>query len=315
VVHRTAGKVVSRQTRGIMAQVQAFAEEATRAVELLVHLAEEHEHMHETISELAGHVEAAVERVARIDRARLDSPASLADLRRRVEALEAVEARQGFRPWFSGERFEERFRGSRPELLDRYRDLAARLQGCGPVLDIGFGRAELLELLGELGVEARGVEIDGALVAAARARGFDVAAGTATDTLLAEDDGALGGIALIQVVEHLAAQELLEVVLLARDKLRPGGKLIMETVNPGSLYVFAHSFYIDPTHTRPIHHAYLDFLCREAGFTTVETEWRSNPPDQDRLQPADGRPDLDGNLARLNGLLWSAGDYAVVATR
>src|ERR1019366_1512244 len=98
---------------------------------------------------------------------------------------------------------------------------------------------------------------------------LDVGVGAAAETLMAEADSALGGIVLIQVVEHLPAQELVELVMLARDKLRPGGKLIMETVNPGSLYVFANAFYIDPTHSRPIHPAYLEFLCREAGFTAV----------------------------------------------
>ena len=264
---------------------------------------------------LAARLNAALDLLSRLERAPSAPEASLADLQTRIERLEATEARREFRPWFSNEHFEDRFRGSRTEIVDRYRGLALRLQGCDPVLDIGFGRGELLELLGELGVAARGVEIDPVLVSAGRARGLDVATGTATGTLVAEADGGLGGIVLIQVVEHLAAQELLEVILLARDKLRAGGKLVMETVNPGSLYVFAHSFYIDPTHSRPIHQGYLDFLCREAGFASVETEWRSTPPETDRLEEIEGHPDLNANIARLNGLLWAPGDYAVIATR
>ena len=56
----------------------------------------------------------------------------------------------------------------------RYHDLAERFVGCDPVLDIGFGRGEMLELLEELGVEARGVESDPVLVKQTAERGFDV---------------------------------------------------------------------------------------------------------------------------------------------
>ena len=65
--------------------------------------------------------------------------------------------------------------------------------------------------------------------------------------------------------------------------MRPGGKVVIETVNPQSLYVFARSFYLDPTHVRPVHPAYLEFLFREAGFAEVEIDWRNPPPDTDQL--------------------------------
>ena len=210
VVHRTTAKVVSRQTSGIMEQTQAFAEEATRVLELLTELVEDHAvRVH---PELLERMDAALERVARTERAALGPDASVADLQRRIERLEAAEARRGFRPWFANERFEEQFRGSRAELLDRYRDLAARLQGCGPVLDIGFGRGELLELLGEIGVTARGVEIDPALVEAGRARGLDVGIGAAEaprGTLIhhyvVDDDGIVQTANLIIATGHNAS--------------------------------------------------------------------------------------------------------------
>ena len=58
---------------------------------------------------------------------RVELPGMFVLRQRRLERLEATEARRGFRPWWSNDRFEERFRGSRPDLLERYRDLAARL--------------------------------------------------------------------------------------------------------------------------------------------------------------------------------------------
>ena len=98
----------------------------------------------------------------------------LAVIERRLHAAAAHPAPPAFDPWFESDRFEAAFRGSRADLIVRYRDLAARLDGCGPVLDMGFGRGELLELLGDLGVEARGVETDPSLVKQAAEAGLDV---------------------------------------------------------------------------------------------------------------------------------------------
>lgn len=44
---------------------------------------------------------------------------------------------------------------------------------------------------------------------------------------------------MLHVVEHLSVNELMELVLLAYDRLAVGGTLVMETPNPQSLYVFA----------------------------------------------------------------------------
>jgi 2-polyprenyl-3-methyl-5-hydroxy-6-metoxy-1,4-benzoquinol methylase len=311
-LHRAAGKVVTRQTQGIMQQVGAFGQQLTKVIDDLLLLLEDHRVQHQ---EVAARLDAVMDRLARFERASLGPHGDVDDLRRRVEVLERAEARRGFQPWFNSEHFEDRFRGKRDELLARYRDLAEHLRGCAPVLDIGCGRCEFLELLRDVGVDARGIEIDPELVKAAKQQGFDVALGDAIGTLSTLEDNSLGGIVLIQVVEHLAAQELLELITLAVDKLRQGGRLVMETVNPQSLYVFAHSFYLDPTHSRPIHPAYLEFLCREVGFSSLIVDWRSPPPEGDRLSGLDEPDPMQENIDRLNRLLFGPGDYAIIATR
>ena len=106
---------------------------------------------------------------------------------------------------------------------------------------------------------------------------------------------------------------------LARDKLRSKGRIVVETVNPQSLYVFAHSLHLDPTHKAVVHPAYLSFLFREAGFAEVEMEWRSPPPEDEVLEDVPGGGELEkhlnANLARLNQLLFAPQDYALVVTR
>ncbi|HMC53321.1 MAG TPA: hypothetical protein VKI64_11220, partial [Acidimicrobiales bacterium] len=97
------------------------------------------------------------------------------------------------------------------------------------------------------------------------------------------------------------------------------GRIVVETVNPQSLYVFAHSLHLDPTHKAVVHPAYLSFLFREAGFAEVEMEWRSPPPEDEVLEDVPGGGELEkhlnANLARLNQLLFAPQDYALVVTR
>ena len=306
-LHKALAKAQSRQVVGILEQMREFADgviEVFDAVSAAIESGTSHVHL-----DLVSQIDAALERVAGFERAPLDSAAALADLRRRVEELEEAERLRAFEPWYRNDRFEAEFRGTRAELLAHYRDLAARFTDKAPVLDIGCGRGEFLELLRELDVDARGIELDPELVEDCQRRGLDAKTGDGIAELKALPDESLGGIVLIQVVEHLPQREVADLALVAFDKLRPGGRIICETVNPQSLYVFAHSFYVDPTHVRPVHPAYLAFLFNEAGFTRVEIDWRSPPPEDDVLA------ETDDNAARLNRLLFAPQDFALVATK
>ncbi|HET6794992.1 MAG TPA: methyltransferase domain-containing protein [Acidimicrobiales bacterium] len=309
--HKALGRLLHRQSQGILEQVQRLAFALQDAIQELAHAVRQpNTHIH---PDLVGQVDALQERLAALERTPVDSHAAVADLGRRVERLEKVEATRRFRPPFAAADFEARFRGERGELKERYRDLAARLDGCSPVLDFGCGRGEFIELLLELGVDARGVELDRQLVAAAVEEGLPVTEGDGLEELAAVPDGSLGGLSLIQVVEHLTPQQVVNLVSLAFDKLRPDGRVVIETVNPQSLYVFARAFYVDPTHDRPVHPAYLTFLFEQAGFG-VQIEWRSPPPDDERLQLV-GHAVTDANVERLNRLLFAPQDYALVAIR
>ena len=322
-MHRTVGKAVSRQTAGILEQMHRFAE-AVRDVlrEMAVVIEHPNAHVH---AELLGQVDALMERFADLDRTPQDGISALADVRSRLEKLEKAEAARRFAPWFGAATFEDQFRGSAEDLRDRYQDLATRLAGAGPVVDLGCGRGEFVELLVGMGVEAKGIEIDRALVEAGREAGLPLEYGDAVSWLAAEPDGSLGGISMIQVIEHLTAKDRTEVIRLAAEKLRPGGRILVETLNPQSLYIFARAFYADPTHDTPVHPAYLEFLLKEAGFSEIGIEWRSPPPDGEPLRPvstsaADDDPDglvaqINANIERVNAILFGPQDYAILAVR
>ena len=191
--------------------------------------------------------------------------------------------------------------------------------GLSPVVDLGCGRGEFLDLLIEEGVDAIGVEVDPRLVQALCDRGLRVDHVDAITWLRRCEDASLGGISMIQVIEHLTPQEVVDVVVLAREKVRPGGKIVIETLNPQSLYIFARAFYADPTHTNPIHPAYLAFLFNEAGFEDVRLDWRSPPASDEVLEavPDDGDDAriTNANIERLNALLFAPQDYALIAVR
>jgi len=241
----------------------------------------------------------------------------LADVRTVIARKANVEV---WNPPYSAEAFQGAFRGTREEIADRYRALAGEFVGFDPVVDLGCGRGEFLELMLELGVSASGVDADAELMEMLRQAGLDVEAGDAGGFLRRLENHSLGGVSMIQVIEHLSIQQAAEVASLTADKLRPGGKLVIETVNPRSLNVYTNAFYVDPTHLRPVHPSYLMFLLREVGFSAAEIRWRSPTPEEERLETVDeGSPDLNEqlnrNFARLNDLLFGYQDYAVIALR
>ena len=216
--------------------------------------------------------------------------------------------------------FERRFRGD-PEavaaaLAERYLDL---LVANPPVVDIGCGRAELVEMLARRGVEAIGVDTDPSMVAEARDRGLDVRQVDGNSFLRSREPGSLGAIIATHLVEHLEFADLVELLELAATRLRPGGVLIAETPNPTSLVVLGNSFILDPTHLRPLHPSLLTFLCEGAGFRDVRL--RFHAPASDYHLPMIDEPDappwtkrINEAFAKLNQVLFGPQEYALIAT-
>jgi O-antigen chain-terminating methyltransferase len=222
--------------------------------------------------------------------------------------------------------FEDLHRGTREEIKRRQSVYLPHFQisvtARAPLLDLGCGRGEFLDLCREAGLPARGVDVNPAMVAACRERGLDVAEGDGLAHLRTLPDASLGGILLSQVVEHLSLDQLTELVALCAAKLVPGGALIAETVNPQSLITFAGAFYVDLTHTKPVHPEAARFLWRWAGLGEVQILYLSPPAADHQREPLPGgaaAPELAGafnrNVARLNQLIYGPQDYAVVGRK
>ena len=205
--------------------------------------------------------------------------------------------------------FESRMRGSTDQVRARQRRYVDDFSDRAPVLDVGCGRGEFLALLREAGVEARGIDADSDMVAFARGEGLVVEQADALTYLDGVPDASLGGIFAAQVVEHLPPPILRRLLQLAAAKLRPGGLLVAETINPLSPLAL-RNFFADLTHAQPLVPETLELLARHAGFRRTEIRYANEPAG--RLEVPDD-PVLAENVRRLNELLFAPLDYALYA--
>jgi glycosyltransferase involved in cell wall biosynthesis/SAM-dependent methyltransferase len=190
--------------------------------------------------------------------------------------------------------FQEVFRGPEPLIRDRQRVYLPLLQTKAHVVDIGSGRGEMLDLLRDAGVAARGVDIDTEMVAYCRAKGHTVEQMDALEFLRNQPAQSLPAVFSAQMIEHLRFSQLKELLELCRNRLQPGGLFVAETVNPHALEAFK-TFYTDLTHERPIFPEVALALVQLAGF------------EQAYVMFPLGNGDLQHDRQ-------SCGEYAIVAT-
>jgi SAM-dependent methyltransferase len=214
--------------------------------------------------------------------------------------------------------FENRFRGREDEVKNQLRGYVGLFAKAGPVLDLGCGRGEFLELLREAGIEAAGVDKNGLMADICAEKGLRCEKGDLLEKLAERQDGSLGGLFSSQVIEHLSPRYLKKLIELCRRKLAPGGVLVLETVNPLSVFALVQVYYLDLSHRNPIHPQALKFMLDASGFEEVEIQY-SAPLERERLQTLAGADDrsavLNRNIDRLNELLFAPVNYAAVARR
>jgi O-antigen chain-terminating methyltransferase len=207
--------------------------------------------------------------------------------------------------------FEDRFRGSREEILHRLRVYLPLLKEAkigaveSPILDIGCGRGEWLELLEESGYTATGLDINRVMVDSCKARGLDVLETEAVSYLQNLPDFCLGAVTGFHIIEHLSFPKLKQLLGEVVRVLKPGGLVLFETPNPKNLVVGACNFYSDPTHQNPLFPDTIQFLVESQGLSNVQILY---------LHPVEGSPfdKEDVGLQLLHTWFFCSRDYAVV---
>jgi O-antigen chain-terminating methyltransferase len=217
---------------------------------------------------------------------------------------------------------EDRFRGSRELIKSRQsvylplvEALASRVQK--KVLDVGCGRAEWLELLGERGVPAEGLDLNEDFVADGKRAGLNVFSADAMQYLGQQPDQSYGLISAFHVVEHLGFENLLRFLREAYRVVDDGGAILLETPNPANLLVGACNFYLDPTHERPIPSILLSFAAEFSGFEQVVIVPVNRGFLQNNLElmPTElsGASVINRVVSSLDQNFMQAPDYAIIA--
>jgi SAM-dependent methyltransferase len=209
--------------------------------------------------------------------------------------------------------FEDRFRGTIDDIRARVAAYLPTVRGVGagavnaPILDVGCGRGEWLDVLRECGLRASGVDINGVTIDACRARGLEVTRSDAIDHLRTLATGSIGAVTALHVIEHLPFRRLIVLFDEAFRVLMPGGVAIFETPNPENLLVGACTFYYDPTHVRPLPPEPTQFVAESRGFVDTSILRIHEAPVKQLL--GDGAPAV---RSLLNELLYGARDYALI---
>ena len=198
--------------------------------------------------------------------------------------------------------FENEFRGEKNLILERQKPYVKYFKDCKNVLDIGCGRGEFLELLKSKKIKAVGIDMDDGMVNECKRKKLVVYKVDLFDYLLKSVPNYYDGIIALQVVEHLNSRRVQNFVKLCFDKVKMGGYVIFETVNPLCPQALSY-FWADLTHEKPLVPQVLRHIFKQYGFSQVDIIGRTpvfpNVPD----------------LIKNPNDLAIYGDYAIVARK
>ena len=244
---------------------------------------------------------------------------------RRVRRCDRCDGCRGSLDSYKYVGFEDQFRGSQHDIRER---VAAYVPACSKARAMcsmsDAGAVNFSTCCVTRGISARGVDLNDEMAAVCRERGLDATAGDALSYLLAQPDGSLGGLFAAQVVEHLEPDYLMRFLDAAYHKLRPGSKIVLETINPACWFAFFSSYIRDITHVRPLHPDTLQYLVGASGFQKCPfaTARRFRTSRSCRLCRSDaglearhGVAVFNDNVRKLNSLLFTYLDYAAIGER
>ena len=186
--------------------------------------------------------------------------------------------------------FEQRMRGDASSVIARLRQyerfavplrasfkaLAAEPAGVASVetqplwLDLGCGLGELCELVQEWGWRVHGVDSSPGAVDACRAKGIDATLAEVDGYLETRRGEAPAAVSAIQLIEHVPRGDWIRLFERIHAALRPGGAMLIETINGLNPEAMAAYFVADVTHTWPGHPETLRLMAEHAGFAGVE---------------------------------------------
>lgn len=240
--------------------------------------------------------------------------AKLAELEKRLGDLENHEE-----DLLDYKAFEDNFRGEEAAIRDNLKWYLPYFEGKDVIYDIGCGRGEFLELLMGAGLKPVGIDNYPPFIEECLRKGLNVLEADGVKFIADCKANSADAIMLSQVAEHLPKNGLISVVNNGYKALKEGGCLIMETPNPLCLSIYRNAFYTDPTHSRPVHPQYLEFLFKQAGFKEVKIVYTEPSRIEYRLPlleaPAPNLAQFNDGINVLSDILFGSQDYTIIGIK
>lgn len=280
-------------------------------------------------TELENNVEGLHDVVQRLDELREVSVKNTIEINNAKSIVEAHELYIAHEKWKATDDFyqglEECFRGERavikqrqeqyvPILKERFADWSQ----C-TFVDIGSGRGEWLDILRENGaVDYVGVDINECQNQISRGHGHKIINKNCVEYLSELKDNSVDVISGFQIIEHLSMKELLEVFQQCYRVLKQGGMILFETPNPQNVEVGANTFYLDPTHVKPLNSLYIQYIAKCSGFDSSQIIYSASNFSYDEIREEDKKIFSEFLTDRVLGtvnMLYGPKDYCILAVK
>ena len=214
--------------------------------------------------------------------------------------------------------FENHFRGSIEDIKKRQEIYIKYFKNKNNVVDLGCGRGEFLQLLKDNNINAIGVDIYRMYVDYCSSTGIKAVYDDALNYIrkIEKTDGVFAG----QIVEHLSIDEIVKLSDSVFDKLEDDCYFIVETPNPMSLAIYTNSFYLDPSHVKPVHPYTMKYILEKSGFRNVNIVFTENSRDcykipEIKCNNIEGLDEFNKVMNVVSNRLFGSQDYAVIAQK
>jgi SAM-dependent methyltransferase len=144
-------------------------------------------------------------------------------------------------------------------------------KGCQDIVDLGCGDGDFVKLMCERGYHALGVDSDPVMCEMARQKQIHVVCEDALHYLKNVPEESVDGFFSAHLVEHLHYEQVVELIELCHQVLRPGGVLVLVTPNVRGLYAHLEMFWLHFGHTNFYHPRLLEFFLTYVGYESVES--------------------------------------------
>ena len=205
--------------------------------------------------------------------------------------------------------FEERFRGSQELITQRAEEYLSYLDPeVESLLDIGCGRGEWVGLLQRNSIDAMGIDLNEAMLAAGRKAGVKNLRAIDAFAFFKESPAdSFDCITAFHIVEHIPFEQLFYFFEELRRIAKPNAQIFIETPNPANIMVGAYTFYKDPTHLNPLPSEVIAFMMEHLGFGDLRVEFLHPFDPQQRLS------ETTQTARRFNSYFYREQDYLIVA--